>query len=651
MGPRLPQAVVSLFCALVLLAASGALFAPAHAQSAGAGNRSARALRFDVDLVVESDGRLLVRETQEIAFSGGPFRKGTREIPMRRLERLSDVRVEIDGAPAAPGRDFPGTFSVSGPTDGRSDGDVRIEWWFDPASNTRRTFVLEYTARGAVALYDEGDQLRWNALTLDRPYPIERSTIVLRLPAAVGSIQRVDAYPTSLLAGAPSVSGTTATWRTGRLGENQPLEIRAQWPHGAISAAKPGWQEEADREAYRRESLRPVLSVAFGLAGLFVAVGGALAVLITWFSRGRDPAIGAVAPELSEPPSDLSPALAGTVVDERADVQDVVATLLDLAAREAISIGEIEDRKLAGSHRDFQLQLLDKSLARDRFEHLVLDSIFRNGDEVRLSRLGDWFGASVPRLQAELHSEAHRAGLFTADPAVVRRRYERIGSLLMGLAVVLGVVACSTFEEMTVLTEVVLWPFFALAAIGAVVRWTARAMPRRTAHGALEAARWRAYARHLARTAPEDQDDDTIDKTLPYAVALGADREWVSRLATVGRPAPRWMRRPPVVIVGGPMGGPFGGPLGGPWGGPAGPYRRGDGAPTAPGQTGSGELETPTVGGNPLDRGSNSLFDLIQAASDVLGRGGSGGWSGGGFGGGAFGGGAGGGGGGGSSFE
>lgn len=600
-----------------------------------------------MDLVVETDGRLLVRETQEIAFTGGPFRKGTRDIPMRRLERLSDVRVQIDGAPASPGRDFPGTFSISGPTDGSSDGDVRIEWWFAPAANARRTFVLEYVARGAIALYDAGDQLRWNALTQDRPYPIERSTISLRLPAAAGAIVRVDGYPSSLLVGEPLMSGGAATWQVGRLGENQPFEVRAQWPHGAINAAKPVWQEEADREAYRRESLRPVLNVAFGVAGLFVAVGGALALLVTWYSRGRDPAIGAVAHELTEPPSDLSPALAGTVVDERADVQDVVATLLDLAAREAISIREIQDSELAGSHRDFQLELLDKSLARDSFDRLVLDSVFIKDDKVRLSRLGDWFGASVPRLQTALHSEAYRAGLFTADPAVVRRRYQRIGSLLIGLAAMLGVVTCGAFEGVT---DVVLWPFFALAAVGAVLRWSARAMPKRTAHGALEASRWRAYARHLQKTAAEDQDDDTIDKTLPYAVALGADREWVSRLATVGRPAPRWMRQPPVVIVGGPTwGGPLGGPFGGPFGGP---YGGGVGrGPSGPSAGPIGESGPPVLGGDAIERGSNSLSDLIEAASEVLGRGGSGGWSGGGFGGGSFGGGSGGSGGGGSGFE
>jgi hypothetical protein len=441
LGARLTQTLVSLGVALALCLA---LAAPTHAQSAStSSSRSARALRFDVDLVIETDGRLLVRETQEIAFAGGPFRKGTRDIPMRRLERLSDVRLQIDGAAASPGRDFPGTFSVSGPSDGTSDGDVHIEWWFAPATNVRRTFVLEYTARGAVAQYPAGDQLRWNALTQDRPYPIERSTISLRLPSAAGQIQRVDAYPSSLLADEPAVSGTGATWQTGRLPENQPLEIRAQWPHGAVSAPIPVWQAQADAEAFRRESLRPVLTVAFGVAGLFVAVGGVLIVLLSWYSRGRDPSIGAVAQELTEPPSDLSAALAGTVVDEHADVQDVVATLLDLAARGAISIDEIEDRKLSGSHRDFKLELLDKSLAHDRFERLVLDSVFSRGDDVRLSRLGDWFGAVVPRLQAELHAEAHRAGLFADDPAVVRRRYERIGSLVMGAAVIVGLVSCT----------------------------------------------------------------------------------------------------------------------------------------------------------------------------------------------------------------
>src|SRR6266542_1774633 len=194
---------------------------PASAQSAGqSDNRSARALRFDVALELLADGRLQVRETQEIAFSGGPFQKATRRIPVRHVTRLSDVRVEIDGTPARPGRDTPGTFDVSGPTDGTTDGEVLIEYWFPRTSNARRAFVVDYTACGAVAFYEGGDQLRWNALTQDRPYPIDRSTISLRLPSAV-SEWKVDAYPSSLLAATPSASGATATWQTRALPSNQ----------------------------------------------------------------------------------------------------------------------------------------------------------------------------------------------------------------------------------------------------------------------------------------------------------------------------------------------------------------------------------------------------------------------------------------------
>ena len=628
--------------------------APAGAQSAGqTDNRSARALRFDVGLELLADGRLQVRETQEIAFSGGPFQKATRRIPMRHVTRLSDIKVEIDGTAARPGRDTAGTFDVSGPTDGSGDGEVLIEYWFPRTSNARRTFVVDYTASGAVAFYAGGDQLRWNALTQDRPYPIDRSTISLRLPSSV-SEWKVDAYPSSLLASEPSASGATAAWQTRALPPNQPLEIRAQWPHGVVAGTAPPWQEAADREAYRRESLRPVLNVAFGAATLLVFVAGGVTLLLTWYARGRDPNIGAVPAELDAPPSDLSPALAGTVVDEHADVQDVLATLLDLAARNVITITEVIDRGLFGSPRDFQLALVDRSKVDDPFEKLLLDSIFRGGDEVRLSRIGDWFGTQVPRLQASLHAEAHRAGLFTADPEVVRRRYQRLGTLVIGVGALLGIATCAIVDGAS---EVAWWPFIALIAVGAVLRYTARVMPQRTAHGALEAARWRAYARHLHRIGPsashaeKDGHDDEIERVLPYAVALGADREWVEKLESVGAPAPRWIRnRPPVIVMGGPMG-PWGGGYGGGWGGPTGPYggRRGRGRIPIPASGGPGE--PPVVGNDPIDRGSNTLADLLNAASEVLGRGGSGGWSGGGFGGGSFSGGGGGGGGGGSSFS
>ena len=64
-----------------------------------------------------------------------------------------------------------------------------------------------------------------------------------------------------------------------------------------------------------------------------------------WYRRGRDAPVGLIADYLPEPPSDLPAGMVGTLVDERADLQDVIATLLDLAKRGLL---EIEEEQKSG---------------------------------------------------------------------------------------------------------------------------------------------------------------------------------------------------------------------------------------------------------------------------------------------------------------
>jgi uncharacterized membrane protein YgcG len=150
----------------------------------------------------------------------------------------------------------------------------------------------------------------------------------------------------------------------------------------------------------------------------------------------------------------------------------------------------------------------------------------------------------------------------------------------------------------------------------------AGAMPRRTRQGALEAAKWRAFAAHL-------HDNPAIappSHYLPYAVAFGIDQSYVHHLENIGSPPPAWYGRT------GPGGVVFvpGGFYGGPWIGP----RSHDGtAPQSP-----GGIAAPPA---PNPQGwSDALAALLNAASEAMAHGGgSGGWSGGGFGGGGGGGG------------
>jgi hypothetical protein len=70
-------------------------------------------------------------------------------------------------------------------------------------------------------------------------------------------------------------------------------------------------------------------------------------MLFLWWRRGRDPRKRPVTVQY-EPPKDVSPAEAGVLIDERADMRDVIATLVDMAVRGYIRIEEKEEPQLFG---------------------------------------------------------------------------------------------------------------------------------------------------------------------------------------------------------------------------------------------------------------------------------------------------------------
>ena len=62
-------------------------------------------------------------------------------------------------------------------------------------------------------------------------------------------------------------------------------------------------------------------------------LGRAAAAVSLVVQAGRDKPVGLIADYLPEPPSDLPPGIVGTLIDERADMQDILSTMLDLGKR------------------------------------------------------------------------------------------------------------------------------------------------------------------------------------------------------------------------------------------------------------------------------------------------------------------------------
>jgi uncharacterized membrane protein YgcG len=616
---RLTVLLVALL-ALALVAPGGA------AQSTAA----PRWQRFDVELTVAPNGDLLVTETQQVSFAQAA-RKGFRAIPLDRVEEIADVRVGEPGQAYAVGYNRPFTYQVT-----RRESELWIEWWFPPTTG-ERTFVLSYRARGAIRIYPDGDQLFWRAVYADRAGPVASSRVTIRFPQEVPADQvRLAGYPAERVSRAALADPQTAVIEAADLPPGVGLEVRAQFPHGLVASGPPSWQAAADFADWWQSTARPVLNFFFLLASLAVLGGGLSLLVLRWYARGKDPAVGALPAEINAPPSDLPPAVVGTLVDERADVQDVVATLVDLANRGVIGLVEERNPELEGSDLDYRVELLHEPVGLRDYERTILGAIFRNEPVVRLSAVKGRFTAAIPLVREQLYREVVRAGLFVAHPEAVRRRYQTLGGALVGVGLVgafLGLAALQPVAELTFL------PFVALAIVGLATLRFAGAMPRRTRLGALEAARWRAFARYLDQLddrPPTAEARDEFERYLPYAVALGVDRNWVRKFSSVGTPAPAWYRTEPTIFVPGPgpwprrWGGPgFPGPVPPgpvplpfpvPWPQP-GPRRPGDGG-------GSQDWSDRAAGG--LQRGSDSLVDLLNRASEVLSHGGGSDWSGGG---------------------
>jgi len=582
--------------------------------------------RFDVDLTVRTDGSLAVAESQTISIRGS-VQQGSRVIPLDHTSGISDVSVAeaVNGREQAyvSGSNSPGTFTTK-----RVTGGQEIDWWFAPGSDTARTFIVRYVAHDALRQYSSGDQVQWKAVFADRSGAVQAGDVSVHLPIDTGADAPTALYlftsqggPEREVGSATRLDPRTLRFALPPLPSGTGAEIRAQFPHGAITAQPPAWQADADRADWVQQNLAPVATFIALLLTLAIAVGGGVGVFMVWYSRGREPSVGSAPLVLDTPPSSLPAPLAGTLVDGSADLQDAVATLVDLAGRGVLTLAEEP-----GAPPDVRVTLrgpIDDPTLR-LYERVLLTALFDRtaaiGEDILLSAARARFAAAVPVLEERLHAAVADEGLFVDNPEQVRRRYRAIG-----LAAVLGGVAIAVLAGAFLgwISGAVVLPGLALAVVGGVLMWIAPAMPRRTPGGALEATRWQAFRAHLA---DESRDAPVDPQHLAYAVAFGIDRTFLRRLEDTATQAPDWYGP-------GPMLNRPGGWYGGPWiGGP----RRHDDAPSS---GGSGPtMSAPTV---PSPQGwSDALSGLLTAASDALAHGGgSGRWSGGGWGGGGGGGG------------
>jgi hypothetical protein len=483
-------------------------------------------LAWDTDVYLEGEDAFAVHERIRWDFEGAARHGILREIPVAYGRgRAADYRIAIDDVEVT---DADGLARPVRVREGGGLLELRIG---DPDVTVSgvEEYRIRYRVRRGLLFFDDHDELYWNAIGHDVPVPIERASATVYLPPGVDPTSAQRACFTGPQGSVEQACGVepgvaALAFRAERsLGPREGLSVVIGLPKGVVREPSrlERWLARA-RDYLSAWALLPALTfaVVFGL----------------WRTQGRDPAGRVSLPVRYEPPEGLTPAEVGVVLDERVDLVDVSATLLDLAVRGYLRIEEVEGAGfLFLRSGDWRLVKLRDEGGLRPHEALLFGRLFAGGDSVLVSSLKNRFYVHLPAIRAAIDDAVSRDGrFFPTSPERVRSRY--VGA---GLAGIVGGVAALFVNAPPRIAA-------PIALSGGLVLAFSHAMPRRTARGRAAYEDILGFREFVARV---DRDrlermgartPERFERVLPYALVLGAADAWADAFDGLYTEPPRW---------------------------------------------------------------------------------------------------------------
>jgi hypothetical protein len=481
----------------ILVAAALAVL-PALPAHAAAGDDE-RITSYDVDLAVQPDGSMRVRETIAYDFGSSTGKHG--------IEREIDTQQKFDGKHD---RQFPvsGVTASPGPVEVTGTGALTTVRIGDPDQTVSgtRTYTVTYTVAAATTRFDDHDELYWNAVGPDWSVPVEDVTVrvsgaqVTRSQCFAGDPGGTDACG----------SAEGGSFRQSSLAAGQVLTVVTAFPAGTVATAQPIL---VDRKTLGRYFAgNPLVAVP----GVLVALGGPILFLVRTLRRrtAREaPGLPYRRQFQPQPPAGMRPLLANMLLHGAAKPADTVAVLLDLSARGFVSVTQ------AGKN-DWRLTALrtpDASVPPEGRE--VFQAAFGDGPETTLKKAAK----PLRKVQARLAGMA-KDGVVDQGWYAERPGTSHAGGW-MALAIVMFLAGIPvTFAAAFFLKAAVIGPALLVGGIVLLVAASLRSTPR-TEAGEIARSQLMAFESTLRGIdpgrLPADQRDGVLAAVLPYAVVLG----------------------------------------------------------------------------------------------------------------------------------
>jgi uncharacterized short protein YbdD (DUF466 family) len=491
--------------------------------------RQLKIQKFSAEIFVQSDAALDVTETIEANFIGS-WHGLYRTIPVEYATPQGfnyTLFVRFEGANDSAGQPLKVESS-------RDRHYLKWKIYVDDANDAVRTIVLRYRVSNGLKFFEDHDELYWNVTGDEWDVPVENASAQILLPPGVTGIRALNftgaygsrAQDADVVTSANSVNVSMLR----PLAFHEGLTVVVGWDKGFVK--EPGTSELVSEFL---ESNWPV----------FVPVPVFLFMFWLWYTRGRDPRAGPITVQYA-PPDGMTPAEAGTLVDEDAAMRDITATIVDLAVRGYLVIEEKDKDHMLGlySNKEYVFHMKKKVpewQGLKPHELILLAGIFADGAEtdVELSALQNQFYKNLPGIKDGIFDALMERGDFQHRPDYVRNGFMGGG---IAIGVLLFIIGNALAQKMGMAQAPFVIAAFISAAIVIGFGWF---MPARTAAGAKALAGVLGFEDFLTHVEADRMDrisqtPETFEKFLPFAMALGIEKKWVGAFRNIYTQPPSW---------------------------------------------------------------------------------------------------------------
>lgn len=452
-----------------------------------------RSITLNVTVLEDSD--LRVTEIYNVAFQG-TFHEGFRSFYTDNIKDVRNFHVFISG------HEIPAKRSMQG-------GEIEYTWPID-VTDQELSYTMTYTIVGLFKSKEKYDYLYYTAIP-EMEKPIERFEGRFTFPqrVTVDQLKIRTLPPVSPVQAGPSTIG----FRTSNFPASSHLDIEFEVPKGMVQIPFDWWA-----------FFMILFNIFIIVLTVVIAIWSIIEYWTTWAAHGKDPNVQLNAKELLP---NLRPAMAGVIVDESADIKEIIATVIDLAVRGYIFIREEKKTGLFGENGITLLKVRPNILDLTAYEQKVMNSLFASGNEVTVSSLENKFYNKIPGIVSSMHDEAFRLGLFPENVEKTTQEYSGKFMLKPAILVIVGGI-------MLFLQQVAgFFSFcmgFVLILAGGIA---AAAMPAKTVYGKKLSNKYVELKDWMIKYPLKEER--LFDEFLPYAIAFGNLDKWMSKMEALSR--------------------------------------------------------------------------------------------------------------------